>query len=263
HGLRQHPRSAVRARLPDVVGRRERVVPDRPEHRRGELRARVAGAEAVGRAVQECRRARHPADSQSGQPGGEQREGDRDDASGARARRPAPRRRTQASRRRHVDELPRHPGAARPRAGEDERAERDSRLRSLARRLRSAAGSGSGGRDGGLEWITERIGRQQYDAVAGPGRGPRGPRDRRQFHSGRAAAAVTRARHGGERVWRARKNYTWLDAEIPTSDAGVELQFFYDGSLVLSRTWPRREDAVAHANQQLRGLQRAGWNAHW
>jgi hypothetical protein len=68
-----------------------------------------------------------------------------------------------------------------------------------------------------------------------------------------------------ERIWRARKHHTWIDAQLrPASDgAGVELQFFYDGTLVLSRVWPTRGDAAAHASSQLRELQRAGWNTHW
>jgi hypothetical protein len=70
---------------------------------------------------------------------------------------------------------------------------------------------------------------------------------------------------GVERVWRARKHHTWIDAQVrPSADpAGVELQVFYGGALVLSRVWPNREDAVAHALRQLHELQRAGWNTHW
>jgi hypothetical protein len=68
----------------------------------------------------------------------------------------------------------------------------------------------------------------------------------------------------GERVWRARKNHTWIDAQLREVDgAAFELMFFYDGSLVLSRVCATREDAVARADQQLRELQRAGWNSHW
>jgi hypothetical protein len=67
-----------------------------------------------------------------------------------------------------------------------------------------------------------------------------------------------------QRVWRARKNHTWIDAQLrPAGEAGFELQFFYDGNLVLRRTCPTRENALAHAEQQLRDLQRAGWNSHW
>lgn len=69
---------------------------------------------------------------------------------------------------------------------------------------------------------------------------------------------------GGERVWRVRKNHTWIDAHVNASGtSGYELQFFYDGRLVLSRVWPTREGAIAYAAQQLRELQRAGWNTHW
>jgi hypothetical protein len=69
----------------------------------------------------------------------------------------------------------------------------------------------------------------------------------------------------GERVWRARKQHTWIDAQLkPAPDAaGFELQYFYDGNLVLTRICLTREAAVAHAAQQLGELQRAGWNSHW
>ena len=69
----------------------------------------------------------------------------------------------------------------------------------------------------------------------------------------------------GERVWRARKSHTWIDAQLhtPVGSDGVELRFFYDGRLMLSRVWPTREAAVAYARHQLNQLQRAGWNSHW
>ena len=68
-----------------------------------------------------------------------------------------------------------------------------------------------------------------------------------------------------ERVWRARKHHTWIDARLtPAADAvGFELQFFYDGALVMRRVWPTRDAAIAHASEQLGNLQRAGWNTHW
>jgi hypothetical protein len=66
-----------------------------------------------------------------------------------------------------------------------------------------------------------------------------------------------------ERVWRARKNHTWIDAQLRASDDRFELRFFYDGNLVFSRSWPTRETALADAARQLRELQRAGWNTHW
>lgn len=67
-----------------------------------------------------------------------------------------------------------------------------------------------------------------------------------------------------ERIWRARKNHAWIDAQLrPSDEARVELRFFYDGDLVFSRSWPTRDAALAHASHQLRELQRAGWNTHW
>jgi hypothetical protein len=67
------------------------------------------------------------------------------------------------------------------------------------------------------------------------------------------------------RVWRLRKNSTWLDARIDdcADSTGVELQFFRDNTLISARRWPSREDAMADAARQLRDLQRAGWNTHW
>ena len=67
------------------------------------------------------------------------------------------------------------------------------------------------------------------------------------------------------RVWRVRKNSTWLDARIEAGgDAnGVELQFFRDNTLISARRWPSREEALADAARQLGELQRAGWNTHW
>ena len=70
---------------------------------------------------------------------------------------------------------------------------------------------------------------------------------------------------GQDRVWRLRKNSTWLDARL-TACAGstdVELQFFYAGALLVARRWPSREQALTHADSQLRDLERAGWNTHW
>jgi hypothetical protein len=67
------------------------------------------------------------------------------------------------------------------------------------------------------------------------------------------------------RVWRLRKNSTWLDARLTdcADSTEVELQFFRDNTLISARRWPSREDAIADAERQLRELQRAGWNSHW
>jgi hypothetical protein len=70
---------------------------------------------------------------------------------------------------------------------------------------------------------------------------------------------------GAVRVWRLRKNSTWLEARLSESaeERGVELRFFRDNTLISSRRWPTREEAMADAERQLRELQRAGWNSHW
>ena len=70
---------------------------------------------------------------------------------------------------------------------------------------------------------------------------------------------------GDIRVWRLRKDHTWIDAQIrdcPESDE-VEIRFFYDGALLLARRWPSREQARTHATDWLRDLQRVGWTTHW
>jgi hypothetical protein len=70
---------------------------------------------------------------------------------------------------------------------------------------------------------------------------------------------------GEARVWRLRKNSTWLDARLSDNagHAGVELQFFRDNTLISSRRWPSREEAMADAERQLRELEREGWHTHW
>jgi hypothetical protein len=57
----------------------------------------------------------------------------------------------------------------------------------------------------------------------------------------------------------------WIDAQLHGADdrRSVELEFFYDGQLLLARQWPTREEALADASTRLRELQRAGWNTHW
>jgi hypothetical protein len=67
----------------------------------------------------------------------------------------------------------------------------------------------------------------------------------------------------GERLWRLRKDHTWIDARLRGEAAGVELRFYYDGVLVVARRWTSRDAAVAEAHEQRRALQRAGWAAHW
>jgi hypothetical protein len=71
--------------------------------------------------------------------------------------------------------------------------------------------------------------------------------------------------HTSERVWRMRKDHTWIDARIreQPGSAAVELQFYYGGAMVLARSCPSRSAALAEAEDQRRDFQRAGWNPHW
>lgn len=66
-----------------------------------------------------------------------------------------------------------------------------------------------------------------------------------------------------ERLWRLRKDHTWIDARLRDCGGRVELQFFYDGTLVFARICPSRGDACDEADGQRKVLQRSGWNTHW
>jgi hypothetical protein len=66
-----------------------------------------------------------------------------------------------------------------------------------------------------------------------------------------------------ERLWRVRKNHTWIDAQLISAAAAIELQFFLDGERVFSRAFPTRALATADAQRRLRDLQRVGWTTHW
>jgi len=50
------------------------------------------------------------------------------------------------------------------------------------------------------------------------------------------------------RLWRVRKNSTWLDARIDAGDDadGVELQFFRDNALISARRWPTAAASMPH-----------------
>jgi len=68
-----------------------------------------------------------------------------------------------------------------------------------------------------------------------------------------------------ERIWRVRKNHTWIDARIRDRQRSprVELAFFYDGERICSTEYPSRDVAIDAAAFRLRDLQRAGWHTHW
>jgi hypothetical protein len=67
----------------------------------------------------------------------------------------------------------------------------------------------------------------------------------------------------GERLWRVRKNHTWIDAQVQEHADGIEIGFTYDGALVYSRRFSTRDLALREADRTLRDLQRAGWATHW
>jgi hypothetical protein len=55
-----------------------------------------------------------------------------------------------------------------------------------------------------------------------------------------------------------------MDAQLhATGDGAFELRILYDGEVILTRTWPARESALAQASRILKDIQRAGWNTHW
>ena len=69
----------------------------------------------------------------------------------------------------------------------------------------------------------------------------------------------------GERLWRVRKRYWWIDAQLhDLCDAnGVEIRFLLEGAPVYVRRWRTRDLALADATDKLRELQRVGWSTHW
>ena len=66
-----------------------------------------------------------------------------------------------------------------------------------------------------------------------------------------------------ERLWRVRKDHTWIDAQIRDCPDGVEVGFSYDGARVFARRFSTRDLAVNEADRTLQDLQRAGWTTHW
>jgi len=69
--------------------------------------------------------------------------------------------------------------------------------------------------------------------------------------------------HDVVRLWRVRKDHTWIDAQLIRGPAAIELRFLLDGERVFSREFSTRALATADAQLRLRDLQRAGWTTHW
>jgi hypothetical protein len=66
------------------------------------------------------------------------------------------------------------------------------------------------------------------------------------------------------RVWRLRKLHQYVDAELrDDGDAGVQIQFFFNGELAYGRRWPTRALALSEAADKRAELERDGWMAHW
>jgi len=67
-----------------------------------------------------------------------------------------------------------------------------------------------------------------------------------------------------QRVWRLRKRHHTVDAEFHAAPAGgIDLRFFYNGTLSYSKHCATRADAVAEAAAKRAELEREGWIFHW
>jgi hypothetical protein len=65
------------------------------------------------------------------------------------------------------------------------------------------------------------------------------------------------------RIWRLRKLHQQADARVRDDERGVEIQFFYNGSLVYARRLPTRALALDEAAEKRAQLERYGWTEHW
>jgi hypothetical protein len=66
-----------------------------------------------------------------------------------------------------------------------------------------------------------------------------------------------------QRLWRVRKRYDHIDAEIRPRGAEWELRILRNGRRLLSWRFPDRAAASAEAASRLRDLERSGWHTHW
>jgi hypothetical protein len=66
-----------------------------------------------------------------------------------------------------------------------------------------------------------------------------------------------------QRLWRVRKRYDHIDAEIRPRGAEWELRILRNGRKLLSWRFPDRDAASAEAASRLRDLERSGWHTHW
>jgi hypothetical protein len=69
--------------------------------------------------------------------------------------------------------------------------------------------------------------------------------------------------HDTERLWRARKDHSWIDACVAREPAGVALLIRLEGEPIFTERFATRALAVEDAARRLRDLQRVGWTTHW
>ena len=66
-----------------------------------------------------------------------------------------------------------------------------------------------------------------------------------------------------ERLWRVRKRYDHIDAEIRRQGSEWELRISRNGRRLLAWRFADRETASGEAASRLRELERSGWRSHW
>ena len=66
-----------------------------------------------------------------------------------------------------------------------------------------------------------------------------------------------------ERLWRVRKRYDHIDAEVWPRGAQWELRITRNGKRLLAWRFPNRDAAWAEAAARLKELERSGWHSHW
>jgi hypothetical protein len=66
-----------------------------------------------------------------------------------------------------------------------------------------------------------------------------------------------------QRLWRVRKRYDHIDAEIRQRGPDWELRISRNGRRLVSWRFPDRDAASAEAASRLRDLERSGWHTHW
>jgi hypothetical protein len=66
-----------------------------------------------------------------------------------------------------------------------------------------------------------------------------------------------------QRLWRVRKRYDHIDAEIRRRGPQWELTISRNDRRLFSWRFADRDGATSEARTRLRDLQRSGWHTHW